>query len=670
VTDDLGLGVGDDWYDTRPVPAGSGVTGSRTPGGGLSVTDVPPPHDTTAPDVPPSSDHPQADVCDDGWYDEEPPVWLDDDAPPPWADATVPDLAPFEWTGTTGPGRPATSDADSVSDPVTDPVTVFDPAEVVRDVLAACHGRPAAEVLSATDRIRSAAGLIFRDVAQETVRTILHLVEVLAADAASLDGVGVVDFDHVFAIRAEKAAVRVEFDALRVRRPQVPPLKALETLIELAQRQQCRADLKRLANAIDSGEPTSRLAELFTRLSPPTRRGAVTAKTWAKTAGEWLDEHEARSGGQPQMILSSGLPTLDRALTAKGDVPGLVGLGEFWVIAAGSGHGKSSFTRRFISAATEDIVNGWGYPHATSILAFTEEEAPDVAEAAMLAKGSPFHHLRDNVVLAKVGESRLRIVEVFFDQVRRAARLSRETGMPVDEFAPRLLVLDYVQGVKQPGENPFSEGVQRTADLLMRGVAACDPEMIAHISGLDYRTYTGEDWPEGLDHHRVAVVVLSQLTKEPRDVRYRAGKSKIGDFAVLDENGQPYWEPQENDYAIPSRADLAGSAVLTNHATGILFLHRSQPTGPIRTDPVTKRTYVVDQRARIIVEKARKGVQMPYVPVRYDSNPSGRRGQFYDFLAEEYIVGQKRQRYQDCFTRSGDPILPVRPPRSPFRVRY
>jgi hypothetical protein len=58
--------------------------------------------------------------------------------------------------------------------------------------------------------------------------------------------------------------------------------------------------------------------------------------------------------------------------------------------------------------------------------------------------------------------------------------------------------------------------------------------------------------------------------------------------------------------------------------------------------------------------------------MRFDSNPEGYRGQFYDDLGHQHCVVGGRMRIQaDAYRQEGDPILPERPRRSPFsRVPY
>jgi hypothetical protein len=56
--------------------------------------------------------------------------------------------------------------------------------------------------------------------------------------------------------------------------------------------------------------------------------------------------------------------------------------------------------------------------------------------------------------------------------------------------------------------------------------------------------------------------------------------------------------------------------------------------------------------------------------MRFDSNPEGFRGQFYDDLAWQHCVTEGRWELNEVTQHEGDPILPRRPRRSPWSVQY
>ena len=631
------LGLGPDWWTTRPpAPEDPADDGGRDDSLHGSPEYGSPEYDAPEYDAPP-----------DGWFDE------------------------YE-AGEATPG-PARGQGPSVPRAEPDDPEVI--SSTIRRCLAAVEGQPSATVSSMVGRILAATDVL-GDLDESANRCWRSLLEGVIFECSLLDGVGVVHLGELPTARFLSDDARRELDAVCALAvtgevPENPGVE-FEALVEAHQGSRTKRAALKLVRTIEDRAPSSEKMQAYRDLPAPTRVQEVANNNWSRSAAEWDQHDESTKGTGHELIISSGWPTLDRAATGTGEAPGVFKPGEFWVIAAGTGHGKSSGGRRLLTAAAQDLVHGWGLPHARALLCFTEEEAPDIARAAMLRRGQPFHHLAHNVQLAKVGESRQRVAQVVYDSVASAVRWAWETGGNVRDALPFIMFVDYVQGIKEPGENADTEGVARTADMLMRGVAAFDPDMIASTSGLDFQAYTGMPWPDGVDDHRVAVVVFSQLRKEGTDVWYREGKSSISDFTVVDASGQPCWTPQENDYAIPDRSDLRGSGVLLNHATGLVFFHRSRPTAPLVRNPDGSVVGLSDTRARFILAKARKSVSMPYVPMRFDSNPEGYRGQFYDDLGHRHCVVGGRMRIQtDAYRQEGDPILPERPRRSPFnRIPY
>ena len=231
--------------------------------------------------------------------------------------------------------------------------------------------------------------------------------------------------------------------------------------------------------------------------------------------------------------------------------PGCWEPGTFHAVAAGTGHGKSALSRRLVTAAAEDLVVGWGHEHAKVLIAITEE-APKII---YLAERQPFHHARENVVIADVGASRRRFVH-----------------------------------------------------------AVCSE----------------------------------------------------ADYSVENADGTPGWQIKPGDYVVPTRSEIRGSGVLQNHLTSLSVAHRSRPQKNEKiTDPATGRVRLEDDRGRIIFLKTRNGADLKFIPMLFDSNPEGLRGQYYDLLAERAIAGGKLPTAAS-YTQEGDPILPPRPAHSPF----
>jgi hypothetical protein len=644
------MGLGPDWSETTPAPP------DPTP----VVTGSSPRDDARHPDDVRVDDSFIDGSNHDGYIDDQYLDVLFDDEPP-FDDGPLHEAPP-------GPSqRRAPRKPDSVvgsEAPIADRVLA-----TLRQVLASQHGRESSEV-AATVRRLSASSKVLELLSEETLSVFEGVFEVLLFEAASVDGVGVVNFDDMPNARNYRKSVRLELERLaEMGRLDVltNPFGEWDAMCEAVQAEESLRGALRLIEAIETKANAEVKMRLHRNLPAPTARRAAQNNNWAKSAADWVDEADAYAASRSSIALSSGYPSLDSAVTVTGDPVGFIKPGEFWVIGAGTGHGKSAFIRRVVVSMLQDLVAGWGFPDARGILAFTEEEAEDVARAAMVGRGQPFHHLAPNLILAKVGQSRERLIKALFDVVIDAYHKAKATGRPITEFLTYYYVLDYIQGIHEEGENPDGEAIAKTADLLMRGIAAWDVEMMSTISGVDFREYAGMDWPAGMENHRVAVIAMSQLRKESTDVYFRTGKSSPSDFSVVDANGQVCWQPRENDYAIPDRSDLRGSGVLLNHATGLIFLHRSQPTASQVKDPVTGKTVrLSDTRARFIVPKARKSVSMPYIPMRFDTNPEGFRGQFYDDLAHTHGVQEGRLKVTDAYQQPGDPMLPQRPKRGAF----
>jgi hypothetical protein len=552
------------------------------------------------------------------------------------------------------------------------PVRVDD---VIGGLIATLHGADSTLVQTTMGRIL-AAKAVWEHMNPEQYKLWQGVLEVLDFEVKSLEGPAPVDFKYLPAIDSRRPQVKKKLDELRQRSidGDLPrnPASEFDQLIEDIAGDAFIALSEELAGLIVNGGNAAEKMKIFRKIPAPTFQRSERNKNWSKTAREWDEDSRSNAGSNAtDMILSFGMPTLEIAVSVAGEAQGVMIPGEFWVFGAGTGHGKSSFGRRAAPATAWDLVNGWKVRNGKVIYLHTEEESIDVAKAMMLCRGQSFHDLSDHMIIAKIGQSRSRIVEVFYDTIADAIAYSLRTGSPLRESMPYVMFVDYVQGIHEPGENADTDGVKNTADLLMRGIAACDPEMIAQISGIDFRTYTGLDWPDGLETHRIAVGAFAQLRKEANDhtVYYREGKSSIADFAVIDENGRPCWQPQENDYCIPKRSDIRGSGVLLQHATGLIFLHRRQPEASQIKDESGKVIALSSEVGEFIVPKARKGIGAPYIPMRFGPNPEGFRAQWYDDLAEKNAIG--RIEFADCYERPGDPLIPVRARRSPFSgTRY
>ena len=453
----------------------------------------------------------------------------------------------------------------------------------------------------------------------------------------------------------------------------VAPHRQFKALEEQVQRHRSARSVTSYLEALRRQRDTDELLSLYRRFEPPTTSRAVENAEFARTAAQWEAEEAAALAGRPRLRISSGYRALDSAMTKDGEPLGSWAGGELHVIAAPTGNGKSAHSRRTLTAAAEDLVNGWGLTRARVYHAITEEEPSIVAAAAELLKGQKFHHLADNVTIAKIGASRTRLIKGLYDLVIQADDESRDTGLPISEFLPYVVIIDYIGGIVEDGEPADTVAIEKSANLAMRGIAAWDFEMMAQFSGVSFAEYAGRPVPKGMSHHRCAVITYAQtLSKVDGRLWFEPGSSTtpIGDFTVEKPDGSLGWNPLKGDFRVPQRKDVRGSGVLLNHATSLIILHRSRP----ENNEVRRRSdglvHVDDDRARFILAKVRNASSMPFVPMRFDSQRNGPRGQFYDLMAEE-LIRQGKLRCAPCHREEGDPILPVRPARRPLAgVRY
>lgn len=541
------------------------------------------------------------------------------------------------------------------------------------------------------------AGLQQADVtdAQQLIRQIRRSVPVLSAlpEAQRRDVVALL---NLLAFEAEGMleGSRVELSVLpreRLYGPQVralvsqlrhladsgtgspAPHRQFKALEEQVQRTRSAKTVSVYLDALGRQRDTEELLGLYRRFEPPTTSRLVENAEFAQTASAWEVQETAALAGRPRLRISSGYRALDSAMTREGEALGSWAGGELHVIAAPTGNGKSAHSRRTLAAAAEDLVNGWGLSRARVYHAITEEEPSIVAAAAELLKGQKFHHLAGSVTIAKIGASRTRLIKGLYDLVIQADDESRDTGVPIDEFLPYVVIIDYIGGIVEDGEPADTVAIEKSANLAMRGIAAWDFEMMAQFSGVSFAEYAGRPVPKGMEHHRCAVIAYAQtLSKVDGRLWYEPGSSTtpIGDFTVEKPDGSLGWTPLKGDFRVPQRKDVRGSSVLLNHATSLIILHRSRP----ENNEVMRRgdglMHVEDDRARFILAKVRNASSMPFVPMRFDSQRNGPRGQFYDLMAEE-LIRQGKLRCAECHREEGDPILPVRPSRRPLAgVRY
>jgi hypothetical protein len=549
--------------------------------------------------------------------------------------------------------------------------------DTLRSCIAACQGRPGADLVDlVTYVMASKAALAYLD--DKHREAYQRLVEILVSEYAE-EPTRTVDLTEVYGIDAAARKVQAELAVITTRlgRDDLPktPSAAWRSLVNYVQRMTARQRALALVAKIDAGETDEACMAAFRGLEPPSASKALVNAEFSRSAKEWEEADLAAAAEAPGFRISSGYPTVDYAFTLKdargrdAEPRGAFGPGELHIFAAPTGNGKSAAARKLITAAAEDLVVGWGREHDKVLIAITEETPKIVYTVAGLAKGQPFHHLAKNVVIASVGASRRRFVHALWDCVVDAYHRSQETGIPISNAGlPSFVVLDYVGGIVEDGESADTTALEKTANLLMRGVAAWDVQMMEEFSGESFAAYAGMSWPTGMEAFRPAVLGFAQFKKLADPLFYdpKARGASTEDFVVPNADGEPGWEVRPGDFRVPTQGEVRGSGVLINHATSLIIAHRSRPVNnPKIVDPETGRVRLVDDRARWLFVKTRNSADFPFVEMRFDSAPSGLRGQFYDKRAE-IAIAKGLLEPTECYRQEGDPILPVRPRKTPF----
>ena len=507
-------------------------------------------------------------------------------------------------------------------------------------------------------------------------QTYAGIFEVLLHECSVTES-GFIHLDALPIAQEYNDKVRNELDILakRAKSGNIPvdPHAAWQGIVESVQRNHTRTSAEKLIMAIDEKLTVAELMERFKKIEPPTTKKAVARKGAVKTAKSIATEFRASTAGQLQLRFSSGMPTLDKGYTNPGEVSGFIAPGQFIVVMGPTGTGKTSFANTVTPSFGLDLVN-YGLPDAKQVLFHTEEESIDKLRGFRMDVGQKFHHLAGSLVVDAIGTSRRRMAETLYDLVIEADERSRSTKRPIAEFLPYIVQLDYIQSISESGEDEVKASAI-TAEFLLRGVSAWNPDELAKFSGVDFRDYSGTAWPSGMEQHRVAVIAYAQLVKvSDETLFYKSGKKgvQMSDFAVLDDKDEPYWDVQENDMRLFGKNQMRGSGVIANNAHAIVILHRSVPYKNPAYRGVDNLMHLTDTRARILFDKSRAGSQLAYAPMRFDVQPSGFRAQYFDELAERAITEGKLSNYDpSCRTEWGDPIIPRRKRLSPLEgFRY
>lgn len=548
--------------------------------------------------------------------------------------------------------------------------------DTVRVCLASMSGRSCAEGMDMLGYVLSSS-IVIDQLDDTQLRRLKRLFDVLSY-AWGDDPHGTIDFNDVPDVEAAGNSVKYQFTRIASTEKSdlvANPAGTWRALVGKVTRQATQKAAQRLIDACKTDAPDEELMVKFREIVPPSAKTEVLNADFSMTVAQWEAQYRQAAAASAPYRISSGYPTMDYALTAKdasgadNEPFGSFAPGELHIFGGATGSGKSAWARPLARNMAYDLVHGWGYSNAQILYAFTEENASIVLRAAGMAENMPFHHLAHNVTLANVGPSRKRLVHAVWDLVIKAYHRSQEQGIPITECElPYAIFWDYIGGTAEAGEPVDTVASQLNADLAMRGFAQWDPYAMETFSGENFSAYAGMPWPDGMEFFRPVVIAFSQFRKLADPVWYDPSNKACNeaDFTVENSDGSPGWEVRPGDFRVPTQSELRGSGILANHATAIYTLHRSRPqkNEKIR-DEKLGRFRLQDDRARIIPTKTRNSADMPFFPMRFDSQPSGVRGQFYDILATEAI--RKGQLVPtDCYREEGDPILPPRQVRTPF----
>lgn len=551
-------------------------------------------------------------------------------------------------------------------------------------VMAASDGSPASEFAALIAQIKVSTNAL-DELDDDHRRRVLSVIELVEFEISVASSESTISLDDCSTLPFSSDSTAADVAAIAaIAAPDRPsnPMGAWVAMCNEVQSRRTRRMLDTLAGAIDAHAPVSDQLAIYDKLEPPATRVAVIREEGIRTVDRLLEELEEAGASLTPYRLSSGFPTLDASQTADHEEPGIIAPGENMLILGPTGTGKSSIEYALHRGTTLALTQI--YPDALSILAHTEEESRVKARAIGLCRGQRWHFLAKNVIIENIGSSRKRLAEMFYETVAHAIRRSQETGRHPVEFVVHKMHIDYIQAIAEQGENEQTS-VITTSELILRGFQACNPAEIEKYSGINFTRYTGMKWPDELEHHRVAVITYGQLRKSGSDatVFYDPGNKKhsLNQFALEDTSDAPAWtdasgnrwcwEVKGGDFRLFTKDDIYGSSKPLQNATSVLLLHRSRPQkNPVSWYDDHGRPHLTDTRARLILDKARNGQSALYVPMSFDVMPDGFRAQYYDVIGES-LVNDNLIDVEEYYQQPGDPMIPKRPPRSPFtNLRY
>jgi hypothetical protein len=429
-----------------------------------------------------------------------------------------------------------------------------------------------------------------------------------------------------------------------------------------------RTSANRLVRAIDAGKTPDELAKIFSEIVPPSALdGVATAEN--PSVAELFNQAILRP---TTTTFSSGFMTLDKALHTRPEFPlGFVRGGQLVLMVAPSGAGKTSTIGTVIIAMTTDAIRQG--LRGRIIFVHNEDETEDLFDAVGISPGKAHAHMMQRVTALKT-TSRSEFVKFFYREVLWAKRQAIDTGLPITTYMPPAVLVDYYQALTEAGENEV-QSTSSSADLLLYGVANCDPVALDMFSGISFQEYTGEAWPAGLEGFGIGVIATAQLLLKGNQKPFDPEKGNWRDYATATPADEPAWEVRPGDYPLAKLDDIRGATKIIQHATTIIGLHRSRP----RNNPEVGKDdngypTLADTRGYFTILKARYGQRLLTIPMEFNRQRNGgSKAQYIDAAAETAIAAPtlKVTFDEELWKQSGDPIIPPRPRRSRMTdIRY
>ncbi|MCP4792063.1 MAG: hypothetical protein GY882_01810 [Actinomycetia bacterium] len=470
------------------------------------------------------------------------------------------------------------------------------------------------------------------------------------------------------------------------------PTGAWTAFLDLVQTDKMMDATARLQRAACDGAPTADVMDAYKALvaSPPPAQQAGR-KANIRRVSDFPALYN--SGTMVSNRIGCGLPELDTELSDLNRGPdgyGFIGLGEGVVIGGATGTGKTSASYAMVPGCAYDAkAQGLG----PVLLLHTEEESKDKAIGASFVElvGNEMqrgHHgeISEHVLIENIGSSRSKVAEIIFEHVVEGLEKVNGDGsdMSIRRYVPSVVFVDYAQALADSNENE-RQGQIRTAELMTRGVQACDPDEISKFSGVDWAVFSGGmAWPEALGDYRIAVVAFAQLNKfDAASATCKPGEKDFSRFAKevvpgmetadswVDPSGNTWaWEVKPGDMQMFSKQDITGANALNQNATSIIMLHRSRPYGG-----VDESGQIADTRARMIIDKARNGAGRGYAALEFKLNAERTRARYFcpngEYVLARAIAADPDKAATtlnlDVYRREGDPVLPKRKTPSPWK---